>query len=739
MIEQLDVETSRPIAHASVRAWLTISCSPHGAAASKKLSADSVVKILMAASMLGDEKTVHRVCVAHRGTFRAALTQAHEGAMSADLSSDASDGAETISMTSVLGRPPTFQPFAPCDVPGALNVLPERVSIDLLRAAYPGVAAAPLHSPSYVAVPPELCTLPATFFPLAMHACAPCIASDASLAVALDHPALSLGLDAACAASAMSALTTLTSIALAFSRSASDAIDRAVHAALIRNICQLPLLASLEISDMPLAGIEEAALTAYLPDVPCLRELKLRAVMIERQSVAVLAQTLPRLSVLTLLDLRRCRMCDDGADVLCRVLPTLSTLRDLRVGSGTMSDGAAADIAEASAALPRLQTLWFQQVTIEQTQVPRAAALASVLAAAPALRELHIRRFGENFVGHSLTAGLMVASIGALGRRLSVLDLERSVQARDLAGGALAMLLGQTPRLQRLSLAGCGLTWGASRDGLFVKGVQAAAIAIAGLTQLRELNLSRNRVLPQGAEMLGAAFLELTALEVLDMTSTRSAHASMKAEAALAEVLASCMGHMHALRELKVSCSCFCTVRGAALLAVGVSQLPVLRVLRLADNALDGAGTRALASALPRLVSNRSLQVLDLSSNNIPAKQLWELLMALRKLPGLQELMLNGNAFGYAGALQLMHAFRLDDGERSGGGGGGEPRGLWQLQLLGLAGCGLGGDGLRLLLPELTAASHLKEVHIRSRMPAEPEEERVVASLQSRRPMLYVR
>lgn len=620
----------------------------------------------------------------------------------------------------------------------ALQVLPDIVSVALLRAAYPGVAAAPLHSPSYVIVPPELCTLPDQFFPLAMHACAPCIASDRSLALALDHPALSLGLDAACAAAAMSALTALTSISIAFSRSASDAVDRAVHAALIRNVCQLPHLASLEISDTPFGGIEEAAVSAYLPDAQHLQELKLRAVMIEAESAAALAATLPRLSHLTLLDLRRCGMCDAGADILCRVLPTLSKLRDLRVGSRLMSDGAAADIAEAAAALPRLRTLWFSHAVVERTLIPRAGALASVLAGAPALRELHIRRFGEDFTGHGLTAGLMVASVGALGRRLSVLDLERSVQPRDLNGGALAMLLGQTPKLQRLSLAGCTLTWGATREGVYLKGVQAAAAAIAGLTRLRELNLSGNRVLPQGAEMLGAAFLELSVLEVLDMTRTRALHADRNAEAALAEALASCMGHMHALQELKVSHSCFCTVRGAALLCVGVSQLPVLRMLQLADNALGGAGTRAIASALQRLVSRRWLQALDLSSNGIPAKQLRDLLMTLRKLPCLQELLLNGNDFGYAGALQLVHAYRLDDGETSGGGGG-EPRGLWQLRLLGLAGCGLGGDGLRLLLPELMAAARLKEVHLRSRMPAPPEEERVVASLQSRRPMLYVR
>lgn len=619
----------------------------------------------------------------------------------------------------------------------ALEVLPESVSVELLRAAYPGVAAAPLRSPSYVVVPHELCTLPDAFFPLIMHACAPCIRNNCSLAVALDHPALSFGLDAACAATAMPALTALTSLAVAFSRSASDAADRAVHAALIRSMCQLPRLASLEISDPPLAGIEEAAMIAYLPDAPCLAQLKLRAVMMEPDSVAAVAETLPRLRHLTLLDLRRCGMCDIGADIFCAVLPALTALRDLRVGSSAMSDGAAAAIAEVAAGLPALHALWFSRVVVAHSRIPRAAALASVLAGAPALREIHIRCFGEEFAGTGLTAGLMVAAVGSLGRRLSVLDLERSVQPRDLTGGALAMLLGQTPGLQKLSLAGCNLMWGTSREGVFLKGVQAAAIAIAALTQLRELNLSGNRILPQGADMLGAAFLELSALEVLDLTFTRDQHANAGKEAAISEALASCMGHMHSLRELRVSCSCFCTVRGAALLCVGVSQLPELRVLRLADNALGAAGARMLSSAILHLEAKTWLQVIDLGYNSIPAVQLHKLLMTLRDLPCLRELLLNGNRFGYAGALHLLDAFKLDDGHRSGGGGGG-PRGLRQLQLLGIAGCGLGGDGLRLLLPELIAATELREVHIRASMPAQPEEDRVVASLQARRPMLYV-
>lgn len=67
--------------------------------------------------MLGDEKTVQRICTAHRGIFRAALVQAHLGVMAADESPPASAEYEQppAAMVSVLGRPPIFHPLAPHD------------------------------------------------------------------------------------------------------------------------------------------------------------------------------------------------------------------------------------------------------------------------------------------------------------------------------------------------------------------------------------------------------------------------------------------------------------------------------------------------------------------------------------------------------------------------------------------------------------------------------------------------
>lgn len=735
---------------------------------------------MQAANMLGDEKTVQRMCVAHRGGFREALVQAHAHACTAEEEEEERAEAPAAAMLGVLGRAPVFHPIAPHDATEvgpyrllpcltlcasrvfrrvthsgahphrlktcsdacdpcmqALAVLPHRVSVALLRAAFPGVAASPLHSPSYVIVPPELCTLPDDLCALALHACAPCIESESSLAIALDHPALSHSLDADCAALAMPALTALTTVAVAFSRSASDGADRDVYAALLENICALPRLATLEISDMPLAGPEEAALTGGLMHARQLREFKLRAVVIAPESIAALAQPLLRAPLLTLLDLRRCGTCDAGARALCRVLRQLTMLQDLRVGSPRMSDVAAAGIAEAAAGLPRLHTLWMSRVSVLRSLFARSAAVASVMAAAPALRALHICRFGGEMQAHALTAGLMAAAVGAPGRRLTLLDLERSVEQRDLAGGALAMLLGQLPALQSLSLAGCPLHWGSVRRGFVLKGVEAATHAIARLTRLRELNLAGNRILPYGVEMLAAALQELTSLETLDLTDTRGKIAT-RAAAALAEELAARMGRMRALQELRASGSCFCAAQGAALLCVGSLRLAALRVLRLADDALGAAGTFAFCRALPQLAWRATLQVLDVSGNGIYAVQLAKLLRATRDLPCLRELILSDNRFGYAGALQLFHAFREADGERAGGGGG-APRGLWRLRLLGVSGCALGADGLQLLLPELVAATQLQEVHVRAAVPAEVAEERALASLQSRRPMLYVK
>lgn len=624
----------------------------------------------------------------------------------------------------------------------ALADLPHSVSVALLRAAFPGVAASPLHGPSYVVIPPELCTLPEDLCSLALHACAPCIKADCSLAIALEHPALSHGLDAESAALAMPALTALTTVAVAFSRSASDGADREVHATLLANICELPRLAALEISDMPLGGVEQTALADGLMHATQLAALKLRAVMMAPAALAALTAPLLALPHLTLLDLRRCGMCEDGVRALCSALRQLTSLRDLRIGSSIMADVDAEAIAEAAVDLPGLHSLWLSRVSVLRGLFPRSAAIASTALSAPALRALRICRFTGDAGGTALAAGLMAAAVGMPGRRLTLLDLERSVEARDLSGGALAMLLGQLPGLQNLSLAGCPLDWGSAQPGAVLKGIEAAAHAIARLTRLRELNLAGNRILPLGAELLASALLELSSLEVLDVTGTRG-DATPEVAAQLAEELASRMGHMHALQELRVSGSCFCTARGAALLCVGVSQLPVLRVLRLAEDALGAAGTFALCRALPRFVSRTALQVLDVSFNGIYAVQLSKLLRATRELPRLTELLLNGNRFGYAGALQLFHAFREDDGERNGGGGGAEARGLWRLSLLGVAGCALGGDGLQLLLPDLVAAKNLHEVHLRARLPSAgappPLEARAVASLQSRRPMLYVR
>lgn len=67
--------------------------------------------------MLGDDKTVLRICAAHRGIFRAALAQAHDSVMDSDESPAAAEDEEQppAAMVGVLGRPPIFQPLAPHD------------------------------------------------------------------------------------------------------------------------------------------------------------------------------------------------------------------------------------------------------------------------------------------------------------------------------------------------------------------------------------------------------------------------------------------------------------------------------------------------------------------------------------------------------------------------------------------------------------------------------------------------
>lgn len=72
---------------------------------------------VQAANMLGDEKTVQRMCVAHRGGFREALVQAHVHACMAEEEEEeqAEAPAAMLGVLGVLGRAPVFHPIAPHD------------------------------------------------------------------------------------------------------------------------------------------------------------------------------------------------------------------------------------------------------------------------------------------------------------------------------------------------------------------------------------------------------------------------------------------------------------------------------------------------------------------------------------------------------------------------------------------------------------------------------------------------
>lgn len=119
---------------------------------------------------------------------------------------------------------------------------------------------------------------------------------------------------------------------------------------------------------------------------------------------------------------------------------------------------------------------------------------------------------------------------------------------------------------------------------------------------------------------------------------------------------------------------------GAQILAQLLTETSTLRTLDLVHTAIGDEGARAILQALA--VGNRSLEYLYLSGNALTSSILPELVAVLEDHPSLKGLYLSVNHLGPAGGQGIAAALKRN----------------MTLEFLGLASCGIGDDGLALLL-----------------------------------------
>jgi hypothetical protein len=208
----------------------------------------------------------------------------------------------------------------------------------------------------------------------------------------------------------------------------------------------------------------------------------------------------------------------------------------------------------------------------------------------------------------------------------------------------LAVAVERIPSLQELHLPFAGLD-------------QIEDLAEALPPTLTLLDMYQNRIGPAGAAALAAALPRLSRLTTLQLSSTRI---GTEGVAALAPVLPA------TLRVLELA-GCGMGDAGAAALGAALPGLPALTHLEISANGLTFAGLRALLPGLPET---------------------------------LQELLLDGNRFGPAGAREVAALLlRLRTLPM-----------LPALQVLSLNGCHIGDEGVQVLAPSLRGHPELTEL-----------------------------
>ena len=226
---------------------------------------------------------------------------------------------------------------------------------------------------------------------------------------------------------------------------------------------------------------------------------------------------------------------------------------------------------------------------------------------------------------------------------LQRLDLSKNMLGDD---GAieLAKCLGDLVGLRHLDLGG--------KNNIGGDGCRVLAAKFASIPSLEELLLPNNHMGETGGDFLSRSLHDMTALQVLDLTSNPIVSIGKNGSQGLGEAL----GSLSSLHTLRLANTSLVGERLNALLLRGfMAKVPASggQLLRLSmqRNGFHTEGCAALAKVLPCLPQ---LQELDVSDNDISPEGMKVLTPALMHMP-LRDLKVAENDLGPEGARLLAN------------------------------------------------------------------------------------
>jgi len=370
------------------------------------------------------------------------------------------------------------------------------------------------------------------------------------------------------------------------------------------------------------------------------------------------ALTLPRFSKLQTLNMRGNWIGASGARELARVSASIAQLRHLNVQSCCLDRQGSHCIAVAMKSWPMLQHL---DLCNNFLSFRAAQELAPALAAAAYLRTLVLSR---NAIGN--------ASISVLSRdmrnneSLEHLFLERC-SLDDGCSDTLASLLERLPRLQSLSL---------SDNAFSHRTVEGMSRALQGMHDLQSLSLRHCGIMDEGLRALCHSLRNARDLKTLDIGSNSVSGNGIDSITLLHP---DCR-----LRELNNRMNPIGSGGMVALSRWLQSNGGEVTRLQLSWNSLDGDGCTAFVQAIPflhklvelvlvgnvigdeactalldtltRSKAGRTLQLLDLSWNNLTDAIEGPLKRSIKRLPALHTLRIASNFLSPPAQRRLLQA-----------------------------------------------------------------------------------
>lgn len=312
------------------------------------------------------------------------------------------------------------------------------------------------------------------------------------------------------------------------------------------------------------------ALLQPLSDPHPLRQLQFVACSQNDEGAAEVAQHLPKFIHLEHLNVMFNRLTTEGSKLLAPSLEKLTALTNIYFGSNHMSANSAAVLTHHIAHLPRLKHLTLCNVS---HKVGSIAVLAEYLSALTALQYLDLGDHMMPTIGDVLAAMPFLAGLAYL---------------------------------QHLNL--CNTHIGATEAALVAQHITA-------LVNLTHLDLHGNPLESEGLQSLVPALCQLTALQVLDLSSC-----GITGDAEGATAFCSCLSRLKRLTSLVLTGNSLADT-GAAVLSQHLSHLSRLEALFLTRNSIHLEGIRALVPEANQLTS---LTWLDLRGNHVGAHYVHE-------------------------------------------------------------------------------------------------------------------